>query len=549
MAPTLPLLLGHGADDVVVWRRGAPLTARDLLHLAQRAAERLPAHRYYFNACERRSTFLVGFLAALLRGSTTLLPMTRSASVLADLRREYPDQAEVTDTTIEASIGGHRAADREQVCGGSLSRDHIAAIVFTSGSTGAPQGHAKAWATLLGTADLARERFLGALGRCNLVTTVPSQHMYGLETSVMLTLAGGCAVSDTKPFFPRDVAEELASVPEPRVLITTPAHLRACVAARIEFPQLALVVSATAALGPELAADMEALCQAQVHEIYGCTEAGSMASRRTVEGDLWKPYLDSHVRVEDGRATFVGRHLPAAVPLQDVVEPAGGDRFRLVGRSVDLVKIAGKRASLADLTQQLLAIDGVEDGVMFVPTDEGRCAALVVAPTRTREELLAALATRIDAAFLPRPLRLVSQLPRNETGKLPRAALLAALDDPSTAALNDPLAGPVVGPVIGPVIGPVTLAADDPCLDGHFRGNPLVPGVVILDIAANALASSGTRVVGVAHAKFSHPLRPREPLAMEFRPAADGRTVSFRCTSGGRGIAEGSFVVRAGGGG
>jgi len=37
--------------------------------------------------------------------------------------------------------------------------------------------------------------------------------------------------------------------------------------------------------------------------------------------------------------------------------------------------------------------------------------------------VLDALRQRIDAAFLPRPLHLVSALPRNATGKLPRRAL------------------------------------------------------------------------------------------------------------------------------
>jgi acyl-coenzyme A synthetase/AMP-(fatty) acid ligase len=438
---TLPLLVGHGANDVVLWSREGPLTANTLLRAASTVARVLPAHRYYFNGCERRSTFLVGFLAALMREATTLLPMTRSEGVLAELERRYPDQMTITDATVEElcalsagpAAGGVASTDnrRDGRDGDArVAADHVAAIVFTSGSTGAPQGHAKTWATLLGTAELARERFLAGLGRCNLVTTVPSQHMYGLETSVMLTLGGGCAVSDTRPFFPRDVVEELASIPEPRVLVTTPAHLRACVAAEAAFPPLALVISATAPLSAALAGDMEKLSGAALHEIYGCTEAGSMASRRTVDGDLWRPYRDSRLDVLDGRARFVGAHLPAPVPLQDVIEVSDAGRFRLVGRSVDLVKIAGKRASLADLTQQLLAVDGVVDGVIFMPSEEGRCAALVVAPQNTREQVLAALATRVDPAFMPRPLKLVARLPRSETGKLPRSALLAALEEP-----------------------------------------------------------------------------------------------------------------------
>ncbi|TAM12673.1 MAG: AMP-ligase, partial [Rhodanobacter sp.] len=56
-----------------------------------------------------------------------------------------------------------------------------------------------------------------------------------------------------------------------------------------------------------------------------------------------------------------------------------------------------------------------------------RVAALVVAPTLDEAAILAALRDAIDPVFLPRPLRRVAALPRNETGKLPRAALLALL--------------------------------------------------------------------------------------------------------------------------
>jgi acyl-coenzyme A synthetase/AMP-(fatty) acid ligase len=54
-------------------------------------------------------------------------------------------------------------------------------------------------------------------------------------------------------------------------------------------------------------------------------------------------------------------------------------------------------------------------------------AALVVAPTLTAREVLEQLASGVDSAFLPRPLLIVEQLPRNELGKLPRENLLKAL--------------------------------------------------------------------------------------------------------------------------
>jgi acyl-coenzyme A synthetase/AMP-(fatty) acid ligase len=59
--------------------------------------------------------------------------------------------------------------------------------------------------------------------------------------------------------------------------------------------------------------------------------------------------------------------------------------------------------------------------------DVHRIAALVVAPQLDEHAILSALREAIDPLFLPRPLKRVAALPRNETGKLPRAALLELL--------------------------------------------------------------------------------------------------------------------------
>ena len=60
-------------------------------------------------------------------------------------------------------------------------------------------------------------------------------------------------------------------------------------------------------------------------------------------------------------------------------------------------------------------------------TTARRLAALVVADGLTAAAILEKLAQAVDPAFLPSTLVLVPRLPRNEVGKLPRAALLAAL--------------------------------------------------------------------------------------------------------------------------
>ena len=107
-------------------------------------------------------------------------------------------------------------------------------------------------------------------------------------------------------------------------------------------------------------------------------------------------------------------------------------RFELRGRNADLLEIAGKRGSLGDLTRKLLAIPGVDDGVVFqLDACDGpgvrRIAALAVAPGLEPAAILAALRQQVDPVFLPRRLRCVDRLPRNDTGKLPRTALVELL--------------------------------------------------------------------------------------------------------------------------
>ena len=128
-----------------------------------------------------------------------------------------------------------------------------------------------------------------------------------------------------------------------------------------------------------------------------------------------------------------GPHLDQPVRLADLLETLEDGHVRLLGRSGDMLKVAGKRMSLAELNHRLLAIPGVEDGVVFLPDTADaaatviRPAALVVAPTLDEQQILDLLRQSVDPAFLPRPLRRVARLPRNELGKLPRAALQALL--------------------------------------------------------------------------------------------------------------------------
>ena len=102
--------------------------------------------------------------------------------------------------------------------------------------------------------------------------------------------------------------------------------------------------------------------------------------------------------------------------------------FTVAGRSSDMIEVAGKRGSVADLTCRMMSIDGVEDAVVFQPAAEegvvGRCAALVVAPALTGHEIARRMRALVDPVLVPRPIVIVRALPRNDVGKLPRQHLL-----------------------------------------------------------------------------------------------------------------------------
>ncbi|WP_275045767.1 AMP-binding protein [Frateuria edaphi] len=439
----LALLHADTPARVLAWRDGAPVSAAQFLAHVRQVAATLPGAGAAVNLCEDRYAFLLAFCAIVLRGQTNLLPSSRAPQAVDEVMAAHPGCYALGEQVLDpAPVGYHRLPalsapplEEEVESWPQIPADQVVAIGYTSGSTGVPSANLKTWrsfhASNAGNLSMLRVAVGDSFG---VIATVPPQHMYGMEMSVVLPLLGGIGVHAGRPFFPADVAAALADVPEPRVLVTTPVHLRALVDSGIALPPLSAMVSATAPMPTELAQAAEERFGAPLLEVFGSTETCVFASRRTTREADWTLYPDVHLHPQPDGTQVDAPQLDAPRLLADIVSlSADGRAFRLRGRQADMLEIAGKRASLGDLTRRLLAIPGVQDGVVF-QLDGGdtlgvhRIAALAVAPELDEHAILDILRRGIDPVFLPRPLLKVAALPRNETGKLPRAALLELLD-------------------------------------------------------------------------------------------------------------------------
>jgi acyl-coenzyme A synthetase/AMP-(fatty) acid ligase/3-hydroxymyristoyl/3-hydroxydecanoyl-(acyl carrier protein) dehydratase len=533
----IPLVAHRDPDRMVAYRHAAPVTAGRFLAEVRSHAARLPAGGYVMNLCGDRYRFAVALGAALTRGVVTLLPPNLAPQLLQRLAAAYGSTRAFVDPG--AAFAGLHPIE-VQGCGNdegtgpvpAFDPGQLAVVAFTSGSTGDALPQPKTWGSLAhGAVAEAAGLQIENLRDATLVGTVPAQHMYGLESTVLLALRNGLALHGTRPLYPADVRAALAEVHGARILVTTPVHLRALLSGGVDLPPLALIVCATAPLPRALAAQAEDRYGAPLREIYGFTEAGMVATRRTALESVWHTLPGVSVRMDGSAALFSGGHVQREAAAGDVVEVHDDKTFVLNGRSSDLVNVAGKRTSLAHLNQALLSIDGVEDGAFFLPDDEEdgtvvRPIAFVVAPRLGREAILTALRERIDPVFLPRPLYPVGTLPRNATGKLPREALAALAQRCAAQASRTEH---------------FVMSQDDPVAQGHFPGNPVVPAALILDEVvrkAERRLALPARAWEVSSAKFLSPLRPGEVLRIDLEVSAEAE-VRFACATNDRAVASG----------
>jgi acyl-CoA synthetase (AMP-forming)/AMP-acid ligase II len=415
-------------------------------------------------------------------------------------------------------------------------------VVFTSGSTGAPEACGKRLRQLFDEIDALEEAFGATSPGCSVIASVSAQHVYGLLFRVLWPLATGRTMQARSLVYLEDLPD-LVPTSGRAALITSPSHLgRLPLVVPQATARIDQIFSSGAPLPDAALPDaMRVFGQAPI-EVYGSTETGGVAWRqRSPDSATWWQALPGvQWKLEDDQLVIHSPHLASAnwTLCADRAE-AVDDGFELRGRMDRIVKIAEKRISLQAVEDRLLQ-GGLLTALRLVMLDEPRARLGVVAVPTTegwaqhdgegrraltealREQLLGV----VERVALPRRWRFVPELPSNAQGKSTQARLHAQFDPlrPAVRELTRDGGGVELTLLVDPAL---------PQFDGHFSGHPVLPGVAQLDWAlmfGQEYFDVTGDFAGMEALKFQRVVRPgtRLTLLLEWQPP--GRLV-FRYRS------------------
>jgi 3-hydroxymyristoyl/3-hydroxydecanoyl-(acyl carrier protein) dehydratase len=422
-------------------------------------------------------------------------------------------------------------------------------VLLTSGSTGAPLQVDKSLAQL--DAEIATlERCFGAeLGACRIASTVSHQHIYGLLFRLLWPLASGRPIEARLHPYLETVAQTLAL--EPLALIASPAHLKRLPADLHWQPQgrrLQALFSSGGPLAFEAAAATAAATGVTPIEVYGSTETGGIAWRRQNRADsaFW-PLPGVELRQEDDQALSL-RSLHLAnrdwLPLSDRGEWSATDGLRLRGRSDRIVKIEEKRISLNAIeaaacgdwlsAARVLPLPGprLQLGLVGIPTPAAREVLLGSGRRALAMQVRSQLAASCERVALPRRFRFLAEWPHNSQGKTSTQALQALFAETESRPMlpfhewqrREALTA----------VAELWIAPDLYHFQGHFPGQPILPGVVQIEWAmalARTVFPLPRRLARMETLKFQALIQPGMRLSLDLHWRPERAQVEFRAHS------------------
>jgi acyl-CoA synthetase (AMP-forming)/AMP-acid ligase II/3-hydroxymyristoyl/3-hydroxydecanoyl-(acyl carrier protein) dehydratase len=543
-SPLLSGFLSRGSDaaTLIGFRRGEPQYFRDLQARAQAwrtAFEAAPGRRYLLHSTDTLE-FAAMLFGAWQAGKCALVPSDLQAGAAAQLGVPVDGHA--------GAAGGLAAGEPSSRPWLPLDPEQPLLEMFTSGSTGHPLGIPKVLRQLdQELAGLAATLELGPRN-ARVLGTVSHQHMYGIVFRLLLPLVTG------RPFEAQRLTQvhDLARLPAPEgcVLVSSPAQLARLPAGAQAGSRIHALLSAGGPLGEDAAQACRAELGVVPTEIYGSSETGAVAWRRRGAGGAgaWQALPGVAFRAEDGLLQIRARQLPTMEWFRSADRVVMTDSgFELAGRSDRIVKLEEKRVSL-DAVERVLLDCGLLHQARALVLEGARPALAVIAmpsaagwelaaqgKPRLAEELTAHLRRSVAAEILPRAWRFVDPWPVTADGKSPESLLRARFDRriPEFRLLERDAAGCVVELWVSPTT---------PYFNGHFPGQPVLPGVAQIDwlvwLARELLGMDGG-FAGLDAAKFKRIIRPGSSLRVHLANDATRTLTSYRIMAGEDLIASG----------
>jgi len=214
-------------------------------------------------------------------------------------------------------------------------------------------------------------------------------------------------------------------------------------------PKLRLCVSAGAPLPLKTAGRFKERFGQSIHSFYGSSECGGICYDRVAplleEGFVGQPLQGVNLGLMEPHAaeTCIRVKSPAVGDgyfpqpnekilgqgefIPDDLLSLSRDGFRIVGRTSDVINVAGKKVNPAEVEAELLRFKGVLAAVVFgreSPVRNQEVAACVVAEKQVSEsELVEHCRARLSGWQVPKRIFFVDQIPANERGKISRREL------------------------------------------------------------------------------------------------------------------------------
>ena len=340
----------------------------------------------------------------------------------------------------------------------------LAAILYTSGTTGRSKGAMLTHANLLSNALTLKELW-GWQSHDVLIHILPIYHVHGLFVALHGALLAGASVLFHRGFDPAAVIADFARA---SLLMGVPTHYtrltdtpgltpKAC-------QRMRLFISGSAPLLAEAHLRFEEQTGQRILERYGMTETGMITSNpykggERVAGTVGYPLPDVEVRIRGENGGLVAPGEPGVLEVRgpnvfagywrmpektaeeirddgffitgDVATQDADGRVTLVGRAKDLIIVGGLNVYPKEIEEAIDALPGVEESaVIGVPhPDMGEAVVAVVVAEKgaslAEEAILAAISGQLARFKQPRRVILVEALPRNAMGKVQKAALRA----------------------------------------------------------------------------------------------------------------------------